>query len=414
VAAHVLSKKVAGRGFDRGQGFGEKLDEMREKLLEGDAEFQGRNFEKAKGCFEESMAAAGWCEENAPLREAARKAREGAESAKVRAEKVVGAHGEPQAWRLAEGKRAAAEAAYEGARFGEALEAWGEAEKGYAAAETEAVAAGNAEAKRLEEEAKRKLDEAQEAVRRKEATRRTAEKKKARATAAKSAGPMTKVVDLGGGVTLEMVACPGVGKDFWMGKYEVTQEQWRQVTGKNPSWSTDRDGWFSFKDKPKNPVEGVSWNDCQKFVAKLNALEGAKKSGLTFRLPTAEEWETACRAGAPKGEKYCKLADGTQITEANLSRVAHYGHKLGAGPSSVGGGREPNAWGLYDMHGNVWEWTSTARGYERLVCGGSYWGDSFLGAAGSCTADSGLWTVSSRAERDLGVRLAAVGGAAME
>jgi formylglycine-generating enzyme required for sulfatase activity len=441
------SSALSEAGCERGQGFGEKLDEMQQKVQQGEAALQGRNFEKAREWFKESLAAAGWLETNAPLREAAKKAREGAEEAKERAEKVDGAHWGAQAWRQAEGKRAAAETAYEGARFGEASVAWGLAGRGYGAAERTAVAAkvaqgleavrgakgrgsweecleaaegvlalesGNAEAKGLAEEAQRELDEAKKAVRRKEASRRAAEKGKAKAAAAKSAGPATKVVDLGGGVTLEMVACPGVGKDFWMGKYEVTQEQWRQVTGKNPSMSTDKDGWFSFKDRPKNPVEWVSWNDCQKFVQKLNGLAGARASGLTFRLPTVEEWETACRAGAPKGEKYCKLADGTQITEANLSRVAHFGHKLGDGPSSVGGGREPNAWGLYDMHGNVWEWTGTARRFEAVCCGGSYWGDSFLGAAGSCTADSALRTVSSRAERDLGLRLAAFGRGATE
>ena len=118
-----------------------------------------------------------------------------------------------------------------------------------------------------------------------------------------------KNIELGGGVTLEMVYCPGVAEGFWMGKTEVTQEQWERVMGKNPSY---------FSGKPKNPVETVSWNECQEFVKRVNALPDARASGLRFRLPTEAEWETACRAGAPKRAKYCKLQDGTQITTGRI------------------------------------------------------------------------------------------------
>ena len=96
------------------------------------------------------------------------------------------------------------------------------------------------------------------------------------------------VLDLGGGVTLEMVQCPGVAPDFWMGKYEVTQEQWERVMGKNPS---------EFKGL-KKPVETVSWNDCRVFVEKLNARSDMKLAGLRFAIPTEAQWEYACRAGS--------------------------------------------------------------------------------------------------------------------
>ena len=197
-----------------------------------------------------------------------------------------------------------------------------------------------------------------------------------------------------------MVACPGVAADFWMGKFEVTQEQWESVMGTRPSY---------FKNKPKNPVENVLWNDCQEFIRKLNDLSATKESGLTFRLPTEEEWETACRAGAPKSEDYCKLADGTQITESNLSRVAWFYKNWDDGPTEVGKNREPNAWGLYDMHGNVWEWTQTADGVGRVNRGGS-----FISSAADCGAGGRNWDTPDYRDGNLGFRLAASGRTAVK
>ena len=108
----------------------------------------------------------------------------------------------------------------------------------------------------------------------------------------------------------EMVQIPG--RDYRMGKYEVTQAQLEAVMGDNPSEFKGAD----------HPVENVSWDDCQAFLEKLNAHPAARASGLVFRLPTDEEWETACRAGSTNA--YCRLADGTEITEATLGGVAWY------------------------------------------------------------------------------------------
>ena len=162
-------------------------------------------------------------------------------------------------------------------------------------------------------------------------------------------------------LALEMVPIPG--KDYAICKYEVTQALWFAVMGENPS---------RFKGADR-PVEEVSWNDCQKFLGKLNTLPEVKASGRTYRLPTADEWEFACRAGAT-GD-YCKLADGTEITRKTLGEVAWYwfnseidGRKL----TYPVGQKWPNAFGLYDMHGNVCEWTSTADGDDRVRCGGSW------------------------------------------
>jgi len=121
-----------------------------------------------------------------------------------------------------------------------------------------------------------------------------------------------------------------INYSFLMGKYEVTQAQWQSVMGDNPSL---------FKDCVNCPVESVSWDDAQNFINKLNA----GNDGFRYRLPTEAEWEYACRAGT------------TGDYAGNLSEMAWYRENSGD-KTHVVGGKQPNAWGLADMHGNVWEW----------------------------------------------------------
>jgi formylglycine-generating enzyme required for sulfatase activity len=122
-----------------------------------------------------------------------------------------------------------------------------------------------------------------------------------------------------------------ITKDFWIGPFDVTQKQWQEVMGTNPSLVKSAG--------PDSPVTGVSWLDAQSFVAKANAMQNL----WTLRLPTEAEWEYAARAGTT-GETY-----------GPLNEIAWYKDNSNNTPHPVGQ-KKPNAFGLYDMLGNVWQW----------------------------------------------------------
>ena len=172
-----------------------------------------------------------------------------------------------------------------------------------------------------------------------------------------------------GSATEQPVHKVTLGQNFYIGVHEVTQEQWIKVMGKNPS---------NFKG-PRNAVEQISWTDAVEFCLKLSALPEERAAGRFYQLPTEAQWEYACRAGTTT--KYSFGDD-----ESKLGDYAWYKGNSGSKTHPVGQ-KKPNAWGLYDMHGNVWEWcqdphdaypsravtdpTGPASGSSRVLRGGS-------------------------------------------
>lgn len=126
-----------------------------------------------------------------------------------------------------------------------------------------------------------------------------------------------------------------ISKAFYLGKYEVTQEQWQAIMGNNPSM---------FRGTPRAPVEQVWWTDVQQFVAALNAKEGTQ----VYRLPTEAEWEYAAKAGTMTAYSFGDDA-------SRLGEYAWFKDNAGGKTHPVGL-LKPNPWGLYDMYGNVMEW----------------------------------------------------------
>jgi formylglycine-generating enzyme required for sulfatase activity len=140
-------------------------------------------------------------------------------------------------------------------------------------------------------------------------------------------------------------------QSFYIGKYPVTQGQWQAVMGNNPS---------HFNKYPHNPVENISWNDCQKFSTKLSQITGKK-----YRLPSEAEWEYACRAGTTTRYFFGDNPD-------NLGEYAWYSYNANRTTHTVGQ-KSPNFWGIYDMCGNVWEWCEDDwhNNYQRVSMNGN-------------------------------------------
>ena len=183
---------------------------------------------------------------------------------------------------------------------------------------------------------------------------------------------------------------------FYIGKYEVTQKQWKEIMGSNPS---------SFKDCDNCPVESVSWNDVQNFLKKLN-----EKTGGNYRLPTEAEWEYAARGG--------NKTNGYKYSGSNsVDDVAWYTSNSGSKTHTVGT-KQANELGIYDMSGNVWEWCGdwydkdyyknspennpkgASSGLNRVLRGGSWAVD-----AGGCRSANRLRINPGSTALDVGFRI---------
>ena len=237
------------------------------------------------------------------------------------------------------------------------------------------------------------------------------------------------VADLGGRTGMEMVWCPPgkflmgspasekyrhlnetqhevtLTQGFWLGKYEVTQAQWSAVMETNPAYFPEKEivRWKVWKwqipvwrkdflaSRWRLPVEQVSWDDCQKFC---------RKAGSGLRLSTEAEWEYACRAGTRTPFNGSGILNDLGWYDGNSGRKTH-----------PVGRKQPNAWGLYDMHGNVWEWCQapasaandpigpTAGGYH-AIRGGSWHFPSW-----GCRSAYRNWSESDIRYRFLGFRV---------
>lgn len=182
--------------------------------------------------------------------------------------------------------------------------------------------------------------------------------------------------------------------DFYLCKYQLTQDVWEMVMGYNPS---------HFKGV-RRPVENVSWDDCQQFLARLRGM-----TGQPFRLPTEAEWEYAARGGL--------LSRGCQYAGSNHLDAVAWFERNSQGQTQVVGTRQPNELGLYDMSGNVWEWcqdiygsykskpqvnpTGRTSGMLRVYRGGGWNND-----AGNCRVAIRNAYTSSFRNNFLGLRLA--------
>ena len=386
----AVVKIEACRRIDKGDGFGPKIEACEDSLARALAEYELQKWPEAAKSYN---AAVGQCAAVLGLSKERDRAREAAVAMEKRARDAKDAEADRYAavlFKEAKDTVVRARSEFAAMRFAEAAAAHSEAANLFEKATGEALS--------------RKLEMAreEETSRRSESGRNEFAKDKEEIKGRNPGDEM--VIALPGGATMAFCWCPATtsaawkklsgGKEyflmgspeteegrssverrcrttltqgFWMGKHEVTQAQWESVMGENPS---------SFKGADR-PVEWVSWDDCQAFIRKVNS--GGQ---VTVALPTEAQWEYACRAGTAtpfsfgqslNGDKAncdCNYPYGTTVRGSHRKETASVGSYL------------PNAWGLYDMHGNVLEWCMDRYGkYD----------DDALDPVGS---DSGIYRVA--------------------
>jgi formylglycine-generating enzyme required for sulfatase activity len=192
---------------------------------------------------------------------------------------------------------------------------------------------------------------------------------------------------------------------FWLADSACTQALWQAITGSNPA---------NFKDSPQNPVEQVSWDDCQQFLSKLNG----RVSGGGFRLPSEAQWEYACRAGTTTAFSFGSTITPEQVNYDGNFPFAGAAKGLYRQKTVPVKSLPPNGWGLYEMHGNVWQWCNDWYGdfsgsAERDPAGPSsgsgrvYRGGSWSSGARNCRSAVRGWLTPDYRYSRLGFRIAA-------
>ncbi|MHB1307972.1 MAG: formylglycine-generating enzyme family protein [Limisphaerales bacterium] len=154
--------------------------------------------------------------------------------------------------------------------------------------------------------------------------------------------PMTNMVLIRGGAFTRGRHSVTISRDFWLGKYEVTQAEYAALMTNNPS---------HFKDRPEAPVEKVRYLDATAYCSALTRIErqaGRLPPGYEYRLPTEAEWEYACRAGTTNRFSFGETPDDADQYAWTWENSEGSTHPVGQ--------KRPNPWGLHDIHGNVWEW----------------------------------------------------------
>jgi sulfatase modifying factor 1 len=230
-----------------------------------------------------------------------------------------------------------------------------------------------------------------------------------------------------------------ITKEFWLGIHEVTQKQFKEVMGYNPScFSRDGEGKagveykydkpaFSKAQAPADtsafPVENVSWEEATEFCAKLSNRREEKRNGRRYRLPTEAEWEYSCRGRAPSYQVF-HFGDSLSSRQANFAGTFPYGgaaKDLWLGRPCQAGSYEKNRFGLFDMHGNVYEWCSDwyDQGYyahsrrtdptgpsegEYRVVRGAAWND----VGWRCRSAYRFWRMPAYRDAFLGFRVALI------
>lgn len=145
-------------------------------------------------------------------------------------------------------------------------------------------------------------------------------------------------------------------KDYWIGVYQVTEENYKNIMGHNPHWLHPESNNLKI-DTSNFPIQNINWQDAQNFCKRLSNTISERKSMIKYRLPTEAEWEYACRGGhLTKTYQMFYFGDSISSTHANFGPYSKWIRQVGE--------RVPNALGLYDMYGNVWEFCSDYYGAD--------------------------------------------------